>query len=640
MLKMSCMPCKHGDGEGDKEIWEWVERKLMGNGWEMSSGEWEGGEYEEGNKLKMDDDISGGCNDGYGMMGKWEMEWNEEMSGGAFAWKFMLMESGRKGTKTLSIINNADSKQDWFSSKWQTSIFLKFGLTEYEDPSEALSRLKQTAIVATYQEAFERLSHQVDGLPKPFLIGCFIVGLRDDIRLDIKIKQPHMLAGAIGVARLIEECNLLQKKTTTLSCIPMTTTLQKGPNLLREFLDPIQTSGPTIAQILPWCRYTTRRGRNSKRQLARNRGINTLPEISFHAITEGEHSHTLCVLGRLKNKDLIVLIDDNNTHNFIDLTIVSKFGLPIVREKKLQVIVTTTSTSDNLSSGLRSLVVGDSRIPPNLVQVEDIPKIAFRTHEGHYEFVVMSFELTNAPTTFQGLMNDLFRSHLQKFILVFVDDILRDKVWFYDEKVYLSPSSTLLQLILEDNHSSPTGGHFGFHKTLHRIGRSFVWPNMWKMVKGFLQTCELDISMDFIEGLLNSNGHSVIMVVVDRLSKYAHFIHLKHSYTTVTIAKVFVSNVVRLHGIPTSIVSDRDKIEIDNRTLEQYLRCFARLQPKKWVEWIPWAEFSYNTSTHSSTKFNPFEVVYGVPPQASFLTYWAQRVFKRWMNISKIGMQS
>ena len=66
--------------------------------------------------------------------------------------------------------------------------------------------------------------------------------------------------------------------------------------------------------------------------------------------------------------------------------------------------------------------------------------------------------------------------------------------------------------------------------------------------------------MDFIEGLLNSNGHSVIMVVVDRLSKYAHFIHLKHSYTTVTIAKVFVSNVVRLHGIPTSIVSDRDKV--------------------------------------------------------------------------------
>ena len=151
--------------------------------------------------------------------------------------------------------------------------------------------------------------------------------------------------------------------------------------------------------------------------------------------------------------------------------------------------------------------------------------------------------------------------------------------------------------------------------------------------------------MDFIEGLPNSNGHSVIMVVVDRLSKCAHFIPLNHPYTAVTVAKAFVSNVARLHGIPTSIVSDRDKVftsafcqtlfqlqgtklnmsssyhpqtngqtEVVNRTLEQYLRCFAGLQQKKWVEWVPWAEFSYNTSTHSSTKFSPFEAVYGVPP--------------------------
>ena len=129
----------------------------------------------------------------------------------------------------------------WGPLSWNDftkAIFLKFGLTEYEDPSEALSRLKQIAIVVAYQEAFERLSHQVDRLPKPFLIGYFIAGMRDDIRLDVKIKQPHTLVGAIGVARLIEERNFLQKKTTTLSCIPMTTTLQKGPNLSAGILGP------------------------------------------------------------------------------------------------------------------------------------------------------------------------------------------------------------------------------------------------------------------------------------------------------------------------------------------------------------------------------------------------------------------
>ena len=65
-----------------------------------------------------------------------------------------------------------------------------------------------------------------------------------------------------------------------------------------------------------------------------------------------------------------------------------------------------------------------------------------------------------------------------------------------------------------------------------------------------------DISMDFIEGLPNSHGYLVIMVVVDRLFKYAHFIPLKHPFTTSSMAKAFITNVVRLHGILTSIISD------------------------------------------------------------------------------------
>jgi hypothetical protein len=255
--------------------------------------------------------------------------------------------------------------------------------------------------------------------------------------------------------------------------------------------------------------------------------------------------------------------------------------------------------------------------------------------------------------------------------------LLRDGVWFKREKIYLSPNSPLIPQILDDCHSSPVGGHFGFHKTLSRIRQSFFWSNMRQHVKEFLQQCDIcqryktdcmqpagllqplpipaqiwtDVSMDFIEGLPSSTGYTVIMVVVDRLTKYAHFVALKHPFSAVSVAKEFVANVVRLHGIPNSIVSDRDKVfisafwrtlfnmqgtklcmsssyhpqtdgqtEVVNRTLEQYLCCFAGDQPRKWVEWIPWAEFSYNTSIHSSTKMTPFEAVYGIPPP-NLLTY-------------------
>ncbi|KAL0556518.1 hypothetical protein IC582_005032 [Cucumis melo] len=152
--------------------------------------------------------------------------------------------------------------------------------------------------------------------------------------------------------------------------------------------------------------------------------------------------------------------------------------------------------------------------------------------------------------------------------------------------------------------------------------------------------------MDFIDGLPKSKGHEIIMVVVDRLSKYVHFIALKHPYIAKTVDDAFVKEVVKLHGYPQSIVSDPDKIffshfwqemfqlsgtklsrsiayrpqsdgqtEVVNRGVEAYLRCFCGERPKEWLRWSHWTEYWYNTTHQRSIGINPFQAVYGrLPP--------------------------
>jgi hypothetical protein len=143
--------------------------------------------------------------------------------------------------------------------------------------------------------------------------------------------------------------------------------------------------------------------------------------------------------------------------------------------------------------------------------------------------------------------------------------------------------------------------------------------------------------MDFIEGFPKVGGKSVILTVVDIFLKFAHFIRLSHPYSAVTVAKAFFDNIVRLHGMPCSIVSDRDSVftstfwkelfqladvklllssafhpqtdgqsEVINRTIVMYLRCLAGDRPCSWLRWLPWGEFCYNSSYQTALQATPF----------------------------------
>lgn len=238
-------------------------------------------------------------------------------------------------------------------------------------------------------------------------------------------------------------------------------------------------------------------------------------------------------------------------------------------------------------------------------------------------------------------------------------------------RIWIPANIELQTRIVQEFHASPIGGHSGIPVTLRRLKQLFAWKGMAKFVCQLVQSCGVCqqakpdrarypgllqplpvpksafqvISMDFIEGLPRSGRYNSILVVVDKFSRFAHFIPLAHPFSAATVASAFMDNVFKLHGAPEQIISDRDRIfnsnfwqqlftrtgttlkmsssyhpETDGQTervnqcLEGYLRCFAHACPTKWVQWLTLAESWYNTSTHSALGRSPFEVLYNRSP--------------------------
>ncbi|GJP86067.1 hypothetical protein CLOP_g16130, partial [Closterium sp. NIES-67] len=239
-------------------------------------------------------------------------------------------------------------------------------------------------------------------------------------------------------------------------------------------------------------------------------------------------------------------------------------------------------------------------------------------------------------------------------------------------KIWVPNYPPLRQLLLEEYHDVLYAGHFGSNKTLTGIAKHYYWPHMADDVQKFVTSCDTCqrmksskqkkagllqplpvpeqpwqvVSLDFITGLPpTSSGHDAILVVIDKFSKMGHFIPTHTTARTEETAQLFVRHIISQHGIPTTLISDRDpkftskfwkelmsllgtklamssayhpqtdgQTERLNQIVEQLLRAACKDDISKWDLHLPVLEFAYNNATHAATGQTPFFLCYGRHP--------------------------
>jgi transposase InsO family protein len=235
----------------------------------------------------------------------------------------------------------------------------------------------------------------------------------------------------------------------------------------------------------------------------------------------------------------------------------------------------------------------------------------------------------------------------------------------------------LEQEVISSHHDDPLHGHPGITRTMELIKRHYEFPNMKDKISKFIKQCVscqqnkhsthakygeaqamepptapwTNITMDFVTQLPVSKDpvtdyvYDSIFVVVDRFTKAAEFVPFRHSYTAEQLARVFLDRIVRHHGIPESIISDRDKLftsnywttllaaigtkkklstayhpqtdgqtERVNQTMETYLRIYCNQQQDNWVSLLPMAQIAYNNKLSEATGVTPFFANHGRHP--------------------------
>ena len=239
-----------------------------------------------------------------------------------------------------------------------------------------------------------------------------------------------------------------------------------------------------------------------------------------------------------------------------------------------------------------------------------------------------------------------------------------------DWQIYIPSNKNIKQKILEELHDSPAGGHMGYQKTVDSVRRQFWWQGITEDVKDYVFSCQKcqemktrhqqtggllqplpiprDISVGFIMELpKTTTGINAILTVVDRATKMVHLVPTTTEVTAPEVAELFRDFIWKHHGIPRSIVSDRDarfvslfwknlmkivgtklrmstafhpqtdgQSEKMNDLVEQILRTYTPYRAANWDKRLAAVEFAINNSVQHSTGYTPFFLNYGYHPDS------------------------
>ncbi|KAF5470266.1 hypothetical protein F2P56_010790, partial [Juglans regia] len=276
------------------------------------------------------------------------------------------------------------------------ALLTRFGPSSYDDPIELLTRLKQVGTVEEYKSKFEALSNRLGGLSESYKLSCFLSGLRDDIRLSVKMFKPEKLLTAYGLARIQEELfGAIRKNSKGLLPLPEPTnqkypyhspsTAPKGPP---KALVPVQKINQTQMKDRRdkgLCYYCDSKWNpnhkcsnpklflieetqeESGEEMGEEEPLEsptteTQPEISLHALLGSQNPKTMRLRGRVGDQEVVILVDSGSTHNFLDPLVVKKGNLAIKGEESVNVKVANGEllTSEGRCPELRFRVQGNS----------------------------------------------------------------------------------------------------------------------------------------------------------------------------------------------------------------------------------------------------------------------------------------